>query len=48
MWGLAVATPHLLVELAALVSGYTCPLSPTISEDLQVGSNTLALLEAPF
>jgi len=30
------------MELVALVGGYTCPLSPTVSEDVQVGSNTLA------
>jgi len=31
------------VKLVASVGGYTRPLGFTISEDVQVGSNTLAL-----
>ena len=48
MWGLAVVTPLLIVELVALVGGYTRLLDPTISGDLQAGSNTLVSPEAPF
>jgi len=48
MWGLTVATPLLIVELVALVGGYNCPLGPTISGDLQAGSNPLTSLEASF
>jgi len=43
-----VITPLLIVELVALVGGYTGPLGPTISEDVQVGSNALASPEAHF
>ena len=47
-WGLAVITLLLIVELVALVGGYTRSLGPIISEDVQTGSNTLASLKAPF
>ena len=46
--GLAVITPLLIVELVALVGRYTHPLGPTISGDMQVGSNTLPSPEAYF
>ena len=36
------------MELVALEGGYTRPLGPTISEDVQMGSNTLASPEAHF
>jgi len=36
------------MELVALVGGYTYPLGPTISEDMQMGSNTLASPKAHF
>ena len=45
---LAVITPLLIVELVALVGDYTRPLGTTISENVQVGSNALALPEAYF
>jgi len=48
MWGLAVVTPLLIVELVALVCGYTRPLGPTITGDLQEGFNTLSSPIAPF
>ena len=45
---LTVVTALLIVELVALVGGYTRLIGPTISEDLQAGSNTLISLVATF
>jgi len=45
---LAVITPLLIVDLLVLVGGYTRPLGPTISGDVQVGSSTLVPPEAHF